>query len=112
MNKRRGAEAWRRHGGGGGAKSGGGAQRDNGRAIAAAWMLRWVKRGGGAQRNGRGLQLQRRNQSAAVAHSTTAAARWELRGGCGGFTGTVREWANASDFERHRLADVRVFVLG
>jgi len=58
------------------------------------------------------LQRQRRNQSAAVAHSTTAAARWEQRGGCGGFTGTVREWANASAFERHRLADVRVFVLG
>ncbi len=75
-------------------------------------MLRWVKRGGGAQRNGRGLQLQRRNQSAAVAHSTTAAAGWEQRGGCGGFTGTVREWANASAFECHRLANVRVFILG
>jgi len=47
-----------------------------------------------------------------VAHSTTAAAWWEQRGGCGGFTGTVHEWANASAFERHRLADVRVFVLG
>ena len=75
-------------------------------------MLRQAKRGGGAQRDGRGLQRQRRNQSAAVAHSATAAARWEQRGGCGGFTGTVREWANASAFERHRLADVRVFVLG
>ena len=30
----------------------------------------------------------------------------------GGFTGTVREWANARAFEHHRLADVRVFVLG
>ena len=85
----------------------------SGRAIAAAWMLRQAKRGGGEQRDGRGLQRQRRNQSAAVlAHSTTAAARWEQRGGCGGFTGTVREWANASAFECHRLADVRVFVLG
>ncbi len=42
----------------------------------------------------------------------TAAAWWEQRGGCGGFTGTVREWANASAFECHRLTDVRVFVLG
>jgi len=49
----------------------------------------------------RGLQRQRRNQSAAVAHSATAAAWWEQRGGCGGFTGTVREWANASAFECH-----------
>ena len=39
---------------GGGAKSGGNAQRDSGRAIAAAWMLRQAKRGGGAQHgNGR-----------------------------------------------------------
>jgi len=37
---------------------------------------------------------------------------WEQRGGCSGFTGTVHEWANTSAFERHRLADVRVFVLG
>ena len=50
-----------------------------------------TKRGGGAQ---------------------TAAAWWEQRGGCSGFTGTVHEWANTSAFERHRLADVRVFVLG
>jgi len=48
----------------------------------------------------------------AVAHSATVAARREQHGGCGGFTSTVREWANASAFERHRLADVRVFVLG
>ena len=75
-------------------------------------MLRQAKRGDGAQRDGRGLQHQQRNQSSAVAHSATAAARWEQRGGCGGFTGTVREWANASAFECHRLADVRVFVLG
>jgi len=75
-------------------------------------MLQRAKRGGGAQRDGRGLQRQRRNQSAAVAHSATAAARWEQRGGCGGFTATVRKWANASAFERHRLADVRVFVRG
>jgi len=66
----------------------------------------------GAQRDDRGLQRQWCNQSPAVAHSATAAARWEQRGGCGGFTGTVCEWANASAFERHRLANVRVFVLG
>ncbi len=58
------------------------------------------------------MQHWRRNQSAAVAHSATAAARWEQRGGCGGFTGTVREWANACAFKRHQLADVRVLVLG
>jgi hypothetical protein len=58
------------------------------------------------------LQRRRRNQSAAVAHSAMAAARWEQRGGCGGFTGTVRKWANARAFECRRLADVRVFVLG
>jgi hypothetical protein len=33
-------------------------------------------------------------------------------GGCGGFTGTVHECADARAFERHRRADVRVFVLG
>jgi hypothetical protein len=59
-----------------------------------------------------GLQHWWRNQSAAVAHSATGAAQWEQCGGCGGFTGTVREWANARTFERHRLADIRVFVLG
>ena len=48
----------------------------------------------------------------AVAHSATVGARWEQRRGCGGFTSTICEWANASAFERHRLADVRVFVLG
>ncbi len=51
-------------------------------------------------------------KGATAMHSAMAAARWEQRGGCGGFTGTVREWANASAFERHRLADVRIFVLG
>ena len=59
-----------------------------------------------------GLQHQWRNQSAAVAHSATAAARWKQRGGCGGFTGTIRKWANTRAFERHRLANVRIFVLG
>jgi hypothetical protein len=39
-------------------------------------------------------------------------ARWQQHGGCGRFTGTVRECANARAFERHRRADVRVFVLG
>ena len=32
-------------------------------------------------------------------------------GGCGGFTSTVRECAVAHAFERHRRADVRVFVI-
>ncbi len=39
-------------------------------------------------------------------------ARWQQHGGCGGFTGTVRECANARAFERHRRANVCVFVLG
>ena len=51
-------------------------------------------------------------EAPAVAHSATVAAQWEQHGGCGGFTSTVREWANGSAFERHRLADVRVFILG
>jgi len=77
-------------------------------------MLQRAKHGSGAQRDGRGLQRQRRNQSAALVHSATAAARWEQRGGCSGFTSTVRECANPSDLEleRHRLADIRVFIIG
>ncbi len=51
-------------------------------------------------------------RSAAAAHSATAAARWQQRGGCGGFTGTVRKCANAHAFERHRRANVCVFVIG
>ncbi len=51
-------------------------------------------------------------QSAAAAHSATVAARWQQRGGCGGFAGTVRECANAHAFERHQRANVRVFVIG
>ena len=75
-------------------------------------MLRGAKRSGGVQRDGRGLQRQRCNQSAAVAHSATAAVQWEQRGGCGRFTGTIRKWANTSAFGRHQLANVRVFILG
>ena len=41
-----------------------------------------------------------------------AAAWWQQRGGCGGFTGTVRECANAHAFDRHRRANVCVFVIG
>ncbi len=51
-------------------------------------------------------------QSAAVAHSATVAARWQQRGGCRGFFGTVHECADARAFECHRRAYVRVFVLG
>jgi hypothetical protein len=43
--------------------------------------------------------------------TATAAAWWQQRGGCGGFTGTVRECADAQAVERHRRADVRVFVI-
>ncbi len=48
----------------------------------------------------------------AAAHSATAAARWQQCGGCSGFTGTVHECANAHAFERHRRANVRVFIIG
>ncbi len=51
-------------------------------------------------------------RSAAGAHSVTAAARWQQRGGCGGFTGTVRECAAANAFKRHQRADIHVFVIG
>ena len=51
-------------------------------------------------------------QSLAAAHSATAAAQWQQRGGCSGFTGTVRECTDAHTFERHQRADVRIFVIG
>ncbi len=41
-----------------------------------------------------------------------AAEWWQQHGGCGGFTGTVRECADAHAFERHRCADVWVFIIG
>ena len=40
------------------------------------------------------------------------AARWQQRGGCGGFTGTVSEFADAHAFERHQRGDVHVLVIG
>ena len=52
------------------------------------------------------------SRSAAAAHSATAAARWQQRRGCGRFTGTVRDCANAHAFKRHRRANVRIFVIG
>ena len=39
-------------------------------------------------------------RSSAVAHSAMVAARWQQRGGCGGFLGTVCECADAHAFER------------
>ena len=51
-------------------------------------------------------------QSTAAAHSATAAAQWQQHGGCGGFTGTIRECADARAFKRNQSADKRVFVLG
>ncbi len=54
-----------------------------GGAAGVAALAAQPKRGGGKQRNG------------------GSAARWEQRGGCGGFIGTVRKWANARFFERH-----------
>ncbi len=51
-------------------------------------------------------------RSVAAAHSATAAAQWQQQGGCGGFTGIVRECANTHAFKRHRHADVRIFAIG
>ncbi len=41
-----------------------------------------------------------------------AAAGWQQRVGCGGFTGTVCECADAHAFKHQLRADVRVFVIG
>ena len=41
-----------------------------------------------------------------------AAPQWLQHGGCGGFTGTICECADARAFERHQRANVRIFVLG
>ncbi len=41
-----------------------------------------------------------------------AAARWQQRGGCSGFTSTFCECADTHTFKRHQRADVRVFVIG
>ena len=110
--------AWRRCGGGGGgsvsggggsAKRGGGAQRDGGSAIAAARMLRrWRQRDvdGSLAVGRRRRQHQRRWRQRDARRRRTARwrpARLQQHGGCGGFTGTVRECANARAF---------VFVLG
>ncbi len=51
-------------------------------------------------------------QSAAAAHSATVAARWQQRGGCIGFTGTVRECTDTHAFKCHQRANVRVFIIG
>jgi hypothetical protein len=51
-------------------------------------------------------------RSAALSHSATAAARWQQRGGCGGFPGTVCVHAYAHAFERHQHANVRIFIIG
>ena len=52
------------------------------------------------------------SRSAAAAHSATAAARWQQRRGCGRFTGTVHDCADAHAFKRLRRANVRIFVIG
>ncbi len=68
--------------------------------------------GGGAAAAAASAAVAAAQSAAAVGHSTTAAAGWQQHGGCGGFTGTVRECADACAFERHQCADVHVFVLG
>ena len=51
-------------------------------------------------------------RSAAAAHSAMGTVLWQQRGGCGRFTGTVRDCAGTHAFKRHRRANVRVFILG
>ncbi len=68
--------------------------------------------GGGAAAAAASAAVVVAARSAAAAHSATVAAWWQQHGGCGGFTGTVRECADARAFERHRRTDVRAFVLG
>jgi len=69
-------------------------QRDSATSAAA-----WWRRGGGGSVSGGG-------------GSAKCGGGAQRDGGSGGFTGTVRECANARAFERHRRANVRVFVLG
>jgi len=123
------AAAWRRlqrdSGGGGSAKRGGGAQRYSGSTIAAVRMLRrWRQRdittSAAAwqmlrRQRRRQRQRQRRWRQRDARQRCTARllpARWQQHGCCGGFTGTVRECANARAFKRYQRADVRIFVLG
>ncbi len=54
-----------------------------------------VSGGGGNAKRGDGAA-----RSMVTGHSETAAARWQQQGGCGGFTSTIRECANARAFER------------
>jgi hypothetical protein len=79
--------------------------------VAAASARRQRKLGGGTAVAAASAVVAAA-QSAAEAHSATVASRWQQHGGCGGFTGTVRECADARAFERHRRADIRIFVLG
>jgi hypothetical protein len=51
-------------------------------------------------------------RSAAAAYSATAAAQWQQCRGCGRFIGTGRDCADAHAYNRHRRADVRIFVIG
>ena len=47
-----------------------------------------------------------------AAYSATAAVRWQQHRGCGGFTGTARECADAHAFQCHQRANVRIFIIG
>ena len=40
-----------------------------------------------------------------------AAARWHQHGGCGGFTGTIRECADAHALECQQGVNVRIFII-
>ena len=72
---------------------------------------RWRQLGSGAAATAASAAVAAA-QIAAAAYNATAAAWWQQRGGCGGFTGTVRECADAHAFERHQRTDVRIFIIG
>ena len=92
-------------------------QHDVGESLAAArWrrqqQQRLWQRDGGSAAAAAASAAAVAPRSAAAVHSAMAAAWWQQHGGCGGFTGTVRECADTRAFERHRCADVCAFVLG
>jgi hypothetical protein len=118
------AVAWQRRGAGGGsAKRGGGAQCNGGSAVAAAQRLRrwrqhdsatsaaaWRRQRRWQQRKAwrRGTARRRQRGGSSTDAAAVAAAGQREVGG----SGIVRECADARAFERHRRADVCVFVLG
>jgi hypothetical protein len=82
----------------------------------AAFATGWQRGVGGSLAVGRRRRQRQRRWRQREARWWRKArwqpARWQQHGGCGGFTGTVRECANARAFKRHQRANVRVFILG